>query len=229
MFSAFMDESFDERNSGFYAVCTVFGDGWRVLKGEVVWRQVLDKHNLRAFKASNLNNRPKIMKDFADALVESELMVFSVLSDQRSILQVLSSLQSHKLHRQYKESPYLLCYHCSFIDVAMQLAKRKAHHGVAFVCDQNDRYRESLRRSYPQLQSLSPKSRPYMGSLNFAQDQNCIPLQMADLVASLVRRESKALIARTQVLSPSLNAILDNRSCRVAYLDDDYLNALKTI
>ena len=69
MFAAYLDESFDNGNNGNYVVAAVVGDGWKILKGERLWGNLLRKHRLKTFKASRLKRRPDILLEFASAIM----------------------------------------------------------------------------------------------------------------------------------------------------------------
>ena len=160
MFTAFIDESFDDKNLGRFAVAAVFGNGWSALRGETLWRELLCKHKLRSFKASKLQGKPEVRAEFAMAIADSGLIASGLITDQTVVRE---HLNGSSLHKQYKENPYMLMYQTIFVRIAMDLRRAGATDSVSFVCDENGRYRDILTRSYPELKSRNPNAAEYMG------------------------------------------------------------------
>ena len=223
MLAAYLDESFDSRNAGIFAVAAVFGDGWDVMKGETLWRGLLDRHGLKAFKSSRLRQRPGIVADFARAIKSSGLLACGMVTEQAVVLR---HLDGSAFAEQYRRNPYMLAYHSAFIEIAMDLRRGKSEHLVAYVCDCNLRYLDILERSYPVLLERNPLSAVYMGSLSVKADDDCIPLQMADLIAGELRRAGLDWNERTDV-SEALE-VLKGVLWKVSLMDEGYLRAIRT-
>ena len=164
MLAAYLDESYDDGNSGFYVVAGVLGDGWRMLQGEDRWRRLLSKYRLQKFKIANAN-RSHFLSEFAAVIRDSGLFAFGLIANQTMVRE---HLRESPLAKQYQESPYMLLYQFTFVRIAMKLRELGASDYVSFVCDENARYLSILTRSYPELQKLNPQSAPYMGSCSTA-------------------------------------------------------------
>ena len=204
LFAAHLDESFDSGNAGVYVVACVVGDGWNVLKGEKFWSATLSKHGFKVFKANLLKNRPHVVAEFAQAIVDSGLIACGIIGNQSEVLQ---ALKGTPLHARYRRSPYMLLYQQTFVNIAMDFRERGAGRHVAFVCDESSVYRDLIPRAYQDLCELNPLSAPYMGSCTMKSDEDCIPLQMADLVASEIRRRGLDFL-RDEGFSPALDLLM---------------------
>ena len=208
MYAAYLDESFDSRNAGVYVVAGVLGDGWDVLKGERLWADMLRNYNFKVFKASRLKSRPQVVADFARVIVDSGLIACGVIGDQS---EVLRALEGTTLHALYRRSPYMLLYHQIFVNIAMDMRKGKAWSHVSFVCDENGVYCDLIPSAYKELCKLNPLSAPYMGSCTMMSDEACIPLQMADLIASEIRRRGLDF-NRDEDFSPALKLLVSRET-----------------
>ena len=206
MFGAFLDESFDTGGQGVYAVAAVFGDGWRVLKGERLWQELLAKYRIRKFKSSRFAKSPEVIAEFASAIRQSGLIASAVIAKQEVFRQHLGDSPFHK---QYRESPYMLLYQHMFVSIAMDLRRGRSSDFVSYVCDENARYLKILTDSYPQLKGKNRNSAPFMGSFSVQKDEDCIPLQMADLLAGQLRRQGREWLDGTVLPHGPLKAIID--------------------
>lgn len=227
MLAAYLDESYDSGNDGFYVVAGVLGDSWKILESEDRWRGLLRKHRLQKFKAVNMKRRPFLVPEFAAAIRDSGLFAFALIADQTA---VRKHLGGSVLARQYQESPYMLLYQLSFVTIAMKLRQRNAGVCVSYVCDENARYLSILARSYPELQRINPQSAPYMGSCTVRTDDECIPLQMADLIASEIRKKAPTWGQGDTEFSDSLRLLLESGTLgRVGLLDDSTLVSIRQV
>jgi hypothetical protein len=227
MYAAYLDESYDSNNAGFYVVAAVFGDGWDVLKGEKQWRKLLDKHRLAVYKSSKMSSRPAVVSEFAAVIRDSGLFAFGNIASNSD---VRMHLDGSAFHKQYRESPHLLLYHLSFVHIALRLREFRAADYVSFVCDDSARYLGIMSRSYPQLKELNRESAPYMGSCRMENDARCIPLQMADLVASEIRRAAPTWKTKDTRFSDALHLLLESEVlCSVKVFDDASLREVRQL
>lgn len=205
MFAAYLDESYDPGNCGNYVVGGVVGDGWMMLKSTETWRALLAKHRLSKFKIANLRRRPKVIAEFAAVIRDSGFFAFGLIAEQA---EVLNQLNGSALAKQYKESPYMLLYQLSFVRLAMKFRQLNSSEGLAFVCDENARYLPLMARSYPELRSINHQSAPYMGSCSMESDNECVPLQMADLIVGEIRNKAPSWTLDSRDFSESLHLLL---------------------
>ena len=227
MLAAYLDESYDSGNRGFYVVGGVLSDGWSLLECGSKWRNLLAKHRLSKFKIAELRRQPNVVTEFTEAIIDSGFYAFGLIAKQA---EVLKHLKGSVLARQYQQSPYMLLYQFSFIRLAMTFRQLGATQSVSFVCDENARYLSMMVRSYPQLQSLNRQSQPYMGSCSMEKDDECIPLQMADLIAGEIRKAAPTWTQGNQQFSRSLQLLLDTDTLGwVSVLDDRTLIAIRQL
>lgn len=227
MLTAYLDESFDKGNEGFYAVGAVVGSGWGFLRAETLWKDLLVKHGISVFKFNRVRRRPNILRDFAEVIIKAELAVVGVIAEQVAFR---NALRGSNAHKQYKESPYLLLQHHIFVDLGMLLKEGGSGAGICFVCDENARYLDSMMRSYPKLIEMNPQSAPYLGSCTLGKDEEYIPLQIADLVAGELRRNALSLVENRDDFSPTIRMLQEHHSIGpVKYYDDRVLNRIRSI
>jgi hypothetical protein len=227
MLAAYLDESYDSGNTGFYVVGGVLGDGWMVLESCDKWRTLLAKHRLTKFKAAEMGRRPNVVAEFAEAVRDAGFFAFGLIAKQS---EVLKHLKGSVLARQYQQSPYMLLYQFSFIRLAMKFRQLGSAESVSFVCDENARYLPMAVRSYPELQSLNRQSEPYMGSCSMEKDDECIPLQMADLIAGEIRKNAPTWTQGNLEFSSSLRLLLDAGTLGwVSLLDEHTLASVRQL
>jgi hypothetical protein len=225
MYAAYLDESYDGGNNGLFVVAAILGDGWRILKGEVLWKKLLDKYGMVTFKASNLKQKPDVVTEFTQAIIDSKLVACGIIAIQAL---VRKHLAGSALHKQYKESPYMLLYQHAFVVIAMDLHKHNAKEAVAFVCDENARYLNILARSYPELRSKNRTAAVYMGSCSTEKDEECVPLQMADLISNEIRRAG--LIWDIDKLSDPLRLLMNwNAIWSIRHLDENHIKKVRML
>lgn len=124
----------------------------------------------------------------------------------------------------------MLLYQFSFIRIAMKLRQLGATDYVSYVCDENARYLGILSRSYPELRKMNSKSAPFMGSCSTSTDDECIPLQMADLVVGEIRKKAPTWTAGHYGFSDSLRLLLDSGTLGwVSLLDEPTLASVRQI
>jgi hypothetical protein len=227
MLVAYLDESYDPGNAGYYAVAGVVGDSWMVLECGKKWRTLLTKHHLRKFKIAKMKTRPNVVTEFAKVVRDSGFFAFGLITKQA---EVLEHLKGSALAKQYKEGPYMLLYQFSFIRLAMKFRKLGATESVSFVCDENARYLPMMVRSYPELRSINKLSEPYMGSCGMEKDDECIPLQMADLIAGEIRKNAPTWTQGNKEFTAALQVLLESETLGwVSLLDEGTLALVRQL
>jgi hypothetical protein len=228
LLAAYLDESFDVGNEGFYAVGAVVGGGWELLRAETLWKDLLAKHGIPVFKFNRVRRRPDVLRDFAEVIPKADLGAVGVIVEQATFRK---ALQGSKAHKQYKESPYLLLQHHIFVDIGMLLKEGRSGAGICFVCDENARYLDSMKRSYPKLKELNSQSAPYLGSCSLGKDEDYLPLQMADLVAGELRKNARAFIEKEKEGFSTTVQVWQANHCigPVKYYDERGLKRIREI
>lgn len=69
-----------------------------------------------------------------------------------------------------------------------------------------------------------------MGSCSMENDEKCIPIQMADLVASEIRKKAPTWKAKDTQFSDALRLLLESGAlCSVKSVDDDSLKKVRQL
>jgi hypothetical protein len=227
MFSAYLDESFDNGNEGIFAVGAVFGDGWDRLRAESLWKEALGRNRLRAFKWNRQRRKPDVLAQFTRALSDSGMVACGIVTSQQQALEMMKGSALSKLYRQ---SPLMLMYQQCFVNIAMDLREGKSPRHVTFICDRNARYEDIMISAYAQLREQNPLSRPYLGRLHLEADEDCIPLQMADLVAGELRAHGTKWLDPQIPLSPTLTQLTEARVFwKINHMDESSLSFVRTL
>ena len=185
MFAAYLDESFDTGNKGVFAAGGLIHHGWGWLKAETLWSQLSAETNTNLFKASRIaaSDRDLYMR-FASVLQHSGIAGFGVVIPQETFRNTFALSKRDRLFRQ---SPYYLAYQHLFVDVAQKLLESEASELVSFVCDKTDRYAPTASEVFESVRKKNPNAAQRMGSFWMRKDSDCVPLQMADLIAFELR------------------------------------------
>jgi hypothetical protein len=86
-------------------------------------------------------------------------------------------------------SPYSLCV-AGIIDGCRQMLRGKNMESpVGFVFDERPDVSVRIHEAWNETKATSPEDAAVMGSISFADDKTCIPLQCADLIAWHARRQ----------------------------------------
>jgi hypothetical protein len=220
MFGCYLDESFDMKKSGFYAVGGYIGGGVAVFELERQWESLLTKHKLEYFKASECESGKgqfahyvvdpkKIMAEERAKLdgISHEfcrLIGNPVKFDDRAFFALYGTAIVQKdfydLIKQSKakailgETPYRLGYDLAMIQAAWaikHLDKRRSKHGVSFVCDEVEEHADTAPMAFLELKRKNREAAQYMGTFSMADEKRCAPLQAADAVIYEVRKVLK--------------------------------------
>jgi hypothetical protein len=213
----YMDESFDPKHKGkyrgFFVVGGMMGRGWAIFELERRWEQLLEKHGLAYFKASQCENGWKEFAKFVSdckniteeerAVLDSislefiELIVHPVILDSThyltcygvGILQedFYEIIKSDHARRVLGDSPYRLAYDLAFIQGA-RLMKELGEWGASFVCDEHEVHSLLASAAYYKLKETNPDAARYMLSFSSVDEKKCAPVQAADAVIYEVRR-----------------------------------------
>lgn len=220
MFGCYLDESFDMKQSGFYAVGGFIGRGVAIFELERQWERLLRKHKLQYFKASECESGKEQFAQYVadpkkitpkersklDAISHEfcRLIGNPVKFDDRAFFALYGTAVVQKdfyeLIKQPKakailgKNPYRLAYDLAFIQAAWamkMLDKRRNRYGVSFVCDEQKENGEIAPIAYLGLKRTNPKAAKYLGTYSMADEKRCAPLQGADAVIYEVRKALK--------------------------------------
>lgn len=215
--NSYMDESFDPKHEGkyrgFFVVGGMLGRGVAIFELERRWEQLLERHGLAYFKASQCENGWKEFAKFVSdcknitkeerAVLNSislefiELIVHPVVLDQTHYLtcygvgiqqeDFYKVIKSNRARKVLGDSPYRLAYDFAFIQGA-RLMKELGDWGASFVCDEHEIHSPLAPAAYDKLKDTNPEAAQYMLSFSTIDEKLCALVQAADAVVYEVRR-----------------------------------------
>jgi len=205
------DESFGRREHGFQGCYTVAGyiTSSEVWQGSIAddWQGALDEHPRVAYfrmsecfaaiegKPQEDESSPFSGMSTRDAKRKLEAVVSVMERHGHKIISVQSTITwdsfiyaLNDADKELVQSPYYFCIN-GIVDgcrEALQAMNKEAP--VAFVFDERPDVSESILRAWFVSKDSSPEDAVVMGSIAFADDKKCGPLQCADLLAWHARR-----------------------------------------
>jgi len=221
MFGCYLDESFDMKQSGFYAVGGFIARGIAIFELERQWEKLLGRKRLKYFKASECEGGKKQFAKFVvdptniTAAERKKLNSISqefckivgnpVEHDDRNFLVLFGTavvqkdfydlIKNPEAKAVLGNSPYGLAYHLAMIQAAWamkQLEKDTQRTDcLSYICDQDEEHNETAPIAYLDLVRKNPKAAKYMCSYSMADEKRCCPLQAADAVVYEIRKVLK--------------------------------------
>jgi hypothetical protein len=205
-----MDESFDDR---VFSVGAVFAKdlGWQCLEGE--WAAIFKPEGIKYFRTSDclsvsgefrkfrkerlqvteVERRKawEIMNKLVRAVAENRVTIVGFSVDMKAFRDVVNTPEKQEV---FGGSHY---YHCYYHAMAMCVELiRNANYQAAFGYDEDQQYGPPLREAYSEFKKRSPEYARHMSTLTPFDDKLLIPLQVADLAASIVRRYSESVLSQ---------------------------------
>jgi len=221
MFGCYLDESFDMKQSGFYAVGGLIARGVALFELERQWEQLLKRRRLEYFKASECESGKKQFAKFIvnpkkiTAPERSKLDSIShefcrlignpVEYDDRAFLCLFGAAvvqkdfydlsKNPKARSVLGNSPYRLAYDLAMIQAAWcmkQLEKdTRRLDCVSYICDQDEEHHDIAPAAYLDLRRKNRIAGKYMCTYSMADEKKCAPLQAADAVVYEIRKVLK--------------------------------------
>ena len=219
MYGCYLDESFDKRPSGFYAVGGYIAKGVPVFELERNWEKCLKRHGLEYYKASECEmGRGQFAKFVADPanITDAERKVLDSIShefckiiglpveyDRRNFLALFGVgvvqkdfydvAKNPAAKAVLGESPFRLAYDMAMVQAAW--AMKELGDGpiycVSYVCDEDEEHADIAPVAYRALKNANPIAAQYMCSFSTADEKQCAPLQAADAVIYEIRKVLK--------------------------------------
>jgi uncharacterized protein DUF3800 len=210
MFYAYFDESSDGKEEKIYVVAGFLGRFEQWSKIEWRWRERLDKYHIKYYHAVEAEfarkqfEKPPYRTDHKANLNQEQ---FRLLEDARAdFLSVLTSgfvtglsigipmaafnavANTPETQEKFGNSPYYYCSH---------LAMRRALHGIRFelgskelikfTFDRHEQHGPEMVRVHEEFRARD-FYRSQIGTLDFGDKADCIPLQVADTLAYETRK-----------------------------------------
>ncbi len=214
MIGSYMDESFDTRRSGVFAVGGLLGRGVAFFELERRWEKLRKRTDIEIeyFKASECERgsgefskfvaNPKhvtpqerskldsISHEFLSTIVnppfdKSYLTLAGIGVKQDDFYEVVKDANASMI---LGDSPYRLAYDLAMMQCAWAMKELGTGDSVSFVCDEHEQYSPLAADAYRGLKLTNPKAAKYMATFSSADDKQCEPLQAADAVAFEIRR-----------------------------------------
>jgi len=217
MIGSYMDESFDKKPAGMFAVGGILGRGVPIFELERGWEKLLKREGLKFFKASDCQNGtgefakfvvdPKNKTSAERSKLDSisheffKLIGHPVPFDRRNFLCVQGTgiVQSDfydvtkdaKAKAVLGNSPYRLAYDLAMIQCAWamkELGDGEPRHCVSFVCDEDEEHSDLAEPAFKNLKETNPVAAEYIGTFSTADEKKCLAVQAADAAVYEVRR-----------------------------------------
>ena len=213
-----MDESFDPKRAGqargFFVVAGLMGRGWAIFELERNWEQLLGKHGLQYFKASECELGKKqfgrfvkdaknispterklldeISLEFVNTIphpvkldTQRYLAASGVAILQEDFYEVIKDAHAREV---LGENPYRLAYDIAFVASAWLMKQLGDGWGVSIVADEHEIYSPLAPEAYRNLKETNPEAAEYLLSFTSKDEKKCAPVQAADAVVYEVRR-----------------------------------------
>ncbi len=220
MYGCYLDESFDKKPSGFYAVGGFIAKGVPTFELERSWEKCLKRHGLEYYKAYECESgREQFAKFVADPnnITDAErktldsishefckIIGFPVEYDSRNFLCLFGVgvvqkdfydvIKNPDAHAVLGDNPYRLAYDMAMVQAAWamkELGGGEPAHCVSFVCDEDEEHVDTAPVAYRALKKANPIAAQYMCTFSTADEKQCAPLQAADAVIYEIRKVLK--------------------------------------
>ena len=239
MIACYMDESFDMKQQGIFAVGCVMGRGVQMFELERRWETLRKQRGLAFFKASQCARGKGEFAQFVakpgspsaeeQALLESislsfirlilnpvpwdptkYICVHGVGVDQQDFYKVSNS--SPRAQEILGRDPYRLGYAFAMIQCAWVMKQLGTGEHVSFMCDESEQYSPLAAEAYQSLLKTNPSAAGYMGTFSFSDEKKCEQLQAADAAVFEIRRVLKlALGLRCDPVSSQFRSLAGSK------------------
>lgn len=222
MIACHLDESFDPKQEGIFAVGGMLTHGRPLFELERRWKALREKPEIKIdyFKASECQRGSK---QFAKFVADPG----NIAADERQILdgiwsRFLSVLCGDSLEHAvifgigvvqddfYEvirddgaravlgDSPYWFAYQFAMIEAAFAMKYINTGDHVAFVCDEDEEHSPLAPDVYRELMRKNPNAAKHLGSFTTMSDHTCEALQAADTAIYEVRRALHVSLGKWQ-------------------------------
>jgi hypothetical protein len=240
LIGSYMDESFDARPKGVYAVGGILGRGAAIFELERRWEKLRKRPDIdiEYFKASECERgkgqfakfcaipekpTPKEKKKLDSMSHEFLDLIADVAPfDDRKYLCIhavgviqkdfYEVIKDPKAKAILGPSPFRLAYDFALIQCAWTMKQLGKEFGVSFVCDADQEHASVVGPDFIKLQESNPKAAEYMLTFSTLDEKKCEPLQAADAAVYEVRRALNISLKQwTGPLRKQFSALSDAR------------------
>ena len=220
MYGCYLDESFDMKQSGFYAVGGFIARGIATFELERSWEKCLKHYGLDYYKASECESGKGQFKKFVanpgkvtgaerktlDSISQEFCKIIGnpVEFDPRNFLALFGvGVVQSDFYDIIKDpasqavlgaNPFRLAYDMAMVQAAWamkELSNGEPAHCVSFVCDEDEEHADTAPMAYRALKTANPIAAQYMCTFSTADEKRCAPLQAADLAIYEIRKVLK--------------------------------------
>jgi hypothetical protein len=230
--SCYLDESFDKKDHGVFAVGGLLGRNVPFFQLERNWEKLRKRSDIdiEYFKAAECERgygqfgkfvateeRPtaeektvldRISDEFISVIAkENHLVVTGIGVVQKDFNEAIKDDYAQSI---LGNNPYWLAYHATMVQCAWAV-KAVGTDCVAFVCDEHEVYSPLAHRAYFKLKQKNPKAAEWLGTFSAEDDKKWEQLQAADACAFEIRRVLNLTLKQwTGQLRPQFKKLADN-------------------
>jgi hypothetical protein len=225
-----MDESYYKGQEKVFAVSAVFAKeaNWEILQED--WRKILKEEKISYFKSSECRAVDQQFRKFR----RDKLKVTDV--DRRKPAEIRRKLLSHMISARmtvtgfsvdmdafqkvlntpeklesFNGTPHYYCYWWAILQCADIVKGRDV--SIAFGYDKDQQHGNILRDAFDDIKKARPDYAPHMATLAPFDDKVFIPIQVADLCASIIREYTSWKISRPRPSIPHEWSLLKKSHC----------------
>ena len=194
----YMDESADGDFQVAYSIAAVMGtkEKWNWLEAE--WSKILTKEGVPFFSNKNCvagngpfssiadqSKRLAIRQELLEACRTSIVTAVGVTIDLSEFRTVVDTPEKAEA---FGGTPYYYAATMVITRCVQMVQENRPGDAISFGFDEHEEYGDELLRVFKELKEKNPDMSPCLNSIVALDDKTSIPVQVADLFASVVRR-----------------------------------------
>ena len=201
--SAYFDESGKSHEHRVITFCGVCSSPSRIKAFEEQWDELLRRYGMpclsmkwalrlkrplsKTVKAHTVRERIEALKPFADCIRQNIELSLAIAVDVEAYANL--SVEARK-RLGGSEDPHYLAFMSGILGPVVY-THNDDH--VSLICDDDEQTALNCYQFYRRIRKLHGLAHEKLVSISFAQDRKFLPLQAADLIASLARLEARLL------------------------------------
>jgi hypothetical protein len=225
-----MDESADKGGKKVFVVGAVIGNDvkWQWLQDE--WKAVLKPEGIAYFRSNDCaamtgqflkfrKNRHKvtpvekrkgesIRHSLLERIADSRVTGIGIAVDMDDFRKVADTPERLE---EFGGTPYYHSYFLAMTQCALLIKQNLPDDALAFGYDEHQQYGAHLRNVFSDFKTRNPDIAAQMTTIKSFDDRTFVPIQVADLIASIVRKYTLWKIAKPRPSRPYELRVLENR------------------
>jgi hypothetical protein len=207
LLSCYMDESADGENKVAFSVSAVVGTKAKWCWLEEQWQEILTKHNVKYFRNADcvgvdgafkhFRKDPEkvtqedqaitlaIRNELIDLCITSRVTAYGItidLADFKAVANTPERLEA------FGGTPYYHAAAWAIVRCAKYVREERPGDTIAFGFDEHQEYGAELQRVFKELKEKDTNLASQLVTIGPFDDKTFIPIQVADLFASMIRR-----------------------------------------